>query len=689
MRFRDFGVRTKLWLIAISFGVPIAMMGAFLMRSLSQDILFARLEIDGLRYQRPLVDLLVGIPRYARLAARAASGDAGAESARHEARAQVERDLAAFEATHAELGASLGASAEALAARGLEHIQPSSVRGAWQTLAAGGAAASRDSIERQRLHIVASLRQLLAHVGVSSNLILDPDLDSYYLMDLTTFTLPQNLDRLQQMVSFGEGALAGSSVSQEDRRQLHTYASLLAEADLDRASASARTALEEDAHSRGQSAGLQQNLPPALDRFANGSVDLLQLTQQAATSTPPTPARYVAAGDEAIDATHALWSTAATEQETLLRTRLGDYRRLRNAGVGITAVALALSGLLMVWISRGITRPLARAVDAADQIAQGRLTVHIDAGSLDETGRLLAAMQNMAVRLSETIARVREGAEAVSQAALQLSASSQSLTQGTSEQAASVEETTASLEQMNASISQNAEHSRQVEAMARKGTSEAEESGRAVAETLTAMRSIAERIGVIDEIAYQTNLLALNAAIEAARAGEHGKGFAVVAAEVRKLAERSQQASREIGGVAQGSVRVAEQAGALLDDLVPSIRKTSELMLEVAAASQEQASGVSQMNRAIQQVDQVAQLNASAAEELASTAKELSRQAHALQLGVAVFETAEAAPEAEDPPERAAVRRTRASVSAAAAPAPRARAGALPHDDFDADYERF
>jgi methyl-accepting chemotaxis protein len=687
MRFRDFGVRTKLWLIAISFGVPIAMMGVFLTRSLNQDIHASNLEIDGLRYQRPLVDLLVRIPRYARLASRAAAGDGGAESARHEARAQVERDLAAFEAVHAELAGRLSVTSEDLSARGLESIQPSAVRSAWQALATGGAGSNRDSIERQRLRLAAALRQLLARVGVTSNLILDPDLDSYYLMDLTNFTLPQNLDRLQQMVSFGEAALAAGAVSQEDRRQLHTYASLLAEADLDRASTSARTALEEDERSRGKSESLQQNLPPALDRFANGSVELLQLTQQAAASSPPGSARYVSAGDEAIDSAHALWGTAAVEQEALLRTRLADYHGLRNAGFGITAFALALSALLMVWISRGITRPLARAVAAADEIAQGRLTVHFGAGSQDETGRLLGAMQNMAARLSQTIARVREGAEAVSQAALQLSASSQSLTQGTSEQAASVEETTASLEQMNASISQNAEHSRQVETMARKGTSEAEESGRAVAETVAAMRTIAERIGVIDEIAYQTNLLALNAAIEAARAGEHGKGFAVVAAEVRKLAERSQQASREIGGVAQGSVRVAEQAGSLLDELVPSIRKTSELMLEVAAASQQQAAGVAQMNRAIQQVDQVAQLNASAAEELASTARELSRQAHTLQLGVAVFDTGEGFPDAGEPPRAASG--TRAGAPPAAGAARRAGADTAPHDDLDADYERF
>jgi methyl-accepting chemotaxis protein len=304
-------------------------------------------------------------------------------------------------------------------------------------------------------------------------------------------------------------------------------------------------------------------------------------------------------------------------------------------------VSLVLGLLLSVLIARVISRPLNEAVQAADRIAEGDLTVRITSETQDEAGRLLAALQRMVQKLAQVIGEVREGASALASASAQVSASSQSLSQGTSEQASSVEETTSSLEQMTASITQNRGHGRQMEQMAVQGAKDAEEGGRAVKETVAAMGSIAEKISIIEEIAYQTNLLALNAAIEAARAGEHGKGFAVVATEVRKLAERSRTAAKEISGLATGSVKVATRSGQLLEELVPSIRKTADLVQEVVAASAEQTSGVTQMNKAMQHVDQVTQRNASASEELASTAEELSSQAEALSQLVSFFRMVE------------------------------------------------
>jgi methyl-accepting chemotaxis protein len=305
--------------------------------------------------------------------------------------------------------------------------------------------------------------------------------------------------------------------------------------------------------------------------------------------------------------------------------------------VALVAVAVLAAIVLGVLIARAIAAPLREGVAFAEAIAAGDLDRSVTAASRDEVGQLARALNAMADRLRQVVGEVRAGAEALTTAAGQVAATSQTLSQGAGEQAASVEETTSSLEEMSATITQNAESSRQTEQMAKAGASDAEESGRAVTETVGAMRSIAERISIIEEIAYQTNLLALNAAIEAARAGDHGRGFAVVATEVRKLAERSQRAAKEIGELAGTSVKVAERSGTLITELVPAIRKTAELVQEVAAASAEQSAGVTQVSRAMAQVDEVTQRNASAAEELSSTAEEMSSQAESLLQLIAFF----------------------------------------------------
>ena len=343
----------------------------------------------------------------------------------------------------------------------------------------------------------------------------------------------------------------------------------------------------------------------------------------------------------------------------------------------ITGVIVVIA--LTIMVTRSITTPIMEVVAFAGKLAEGQNDLNIPVRGEDETGLLFAAMRkmvasngeminaasgiasgdlrvrvtprsdrdelgkalsNMIEKLTEIITEVRSGASSLTVASTQVSASAQSLSQGTSQQASSVEETTSSLQQMSASITQNAENSSQMEAMAVKGTNDVDESAQAVRQSVEAMTKIAEKISIIEEIAYQTNLLALNAAIEAARAGEHGRGFAVVATEVRKLAERSQAAAKDIGGLASSSVDVAQRSGRLLTDLVPTIRRTADLVREVAAASNEQSAGVSQINKAMTLVDQVTQRNASASEELASTAEEMAAQSEALQQTISFFNIA-------------------------------------------------
>ncbi|MCK6426718.1 MAG: methyl-accepting chemotaxis protein [Burkholderiaceae bacterium] len=281
---------------------------------------------------------------------------------------------------------------------------------------------------------------------------------------------------------------------------------------------------------------------------------------------------------------------------------------------------------------------LTQVSEMLSRVAAGDLTATLDGEHAGIFGQLQGDLNRMVGQLVDTISQVTAAAEALTAAAGQVSSTSQSLSQGASEQAASVEQTSASLQEMAASVRQNAENANVTDGIATKAAREAQDGGDAVAQTVEAMKSIATRISIIDDIAYQTNLLALNAAIEAARAGDHGKGFAVVAAEVRKLAERSQVAAQEIGQLAGSSVKLAEKAGSLLGEMVPSIQKTSELVQEIAAASGEQSDSVGQINAAMEHVNGSTQQNASAAEQLSATAEQLSAQAAQLQGLMAFFQ---------------------------------------------------
>jgi len=271
----------------------------------------------------------------------------------------------------------------------------------------------------------------------------------------------------------------------------------------------------------------------------------------------------------------------------------------------------------------------------AKQIAQGNLMVEITKRS--DKDELLESLAAMVGQLREIVTEVQNAADNVATGSQEMSVTAQQMSQGATEQAASAEEISSSMEQMASNIRQNTDNATQTEKIAIKSSSDAKEGGKAVTETVAAMKEIAAKISIIEEIARQTNLLALNAAIEAARAGEHGKGFAVVASEVRKLAERSQEAAGEISHLSTTSVAIAEQAGEMLNKMLPDIQKTAELVQEISASSREQDTGAEQINKAIQQLDQVIQQNAGAAEEMASTTEELTSQAEQLKASIAFF----------------------------------------------------
>ncbi len=328
--------------------------------------------------------------------------------------------------------------------------------------------------------------------------------------------------------------------------------------------------------------------------------------------------------------------------EKLIKTAKQSYTATKNtmyAEASIVIVVLLITIIFVLFISRAITQPIKTMNAAVDDLREGDgdLTYRLPDLGKDEIGQTAKSLNGFMEKIQNVLIEVNAGSEQLAIASQQISETAQSLSSTASEQAASIEETSASLEQMGASIQQNAENSKTTDSIATSTSSQAVEGGEAVKETVSAMSSIASKIGLIEDIAYKTNLLALNAAIEAARAGEHGKGFAVVADEVRKLAERSQSSAQEISDLASNSVKVAERAGGLINEIVPNIQQTADLVQEISAASEEQAAGVEQVNSAVEQLDKAAQISASSSEELAATSEEMAAQVKELRHTIGFF----------------------------------------------------
>ncbi|MFZ2405467.1 MAG: methyl-accepting chemotaxis protein [Methylobacter sp.] len=710
-KIKTFLSRIKLWqklMVLALLAVTMFIVPSWLLVSrANEEIAFSAHEKLGVEYEREIIKLVQLVQQHRGLSNMVLSGDVGSTGKWEAKRNEVNDQIKTVDAVNAGLS-ELGLT---------EHWR--AVRNDWERLAAAVAGQDAKTSLAEHTAFLEEIFIFNRKLSDVSNLALDPEIDTYYMIMIGVNQLPEMTELLGQLRAKGAGILAQKTITPEDKVTLQYLTTALSKSQM---------LIDESA---AKVSGASTALHADMSEMTDGTNKIIRLVEEKIIQ----PANLEFSGKDYFDAVTAAINQrfAASESfnnalEAALDARIQRINTLKNSVLAVVLSLFAVFLVLSWFIGSSILRPVSAIIGAmgklgrgemptrdesdygfefnqleesmnlvvlavqaliADSVIlsksaiEGELSIRADAGKhlgdyrkivegfnatldsivvpLNEAVEVLNRVEqgdltrpitgdyqgqlkdfkdtvnNTIDKLAQTISEVIGTAGQLGNASEQVSATAQSLAQTSSEQAANVEETGASIEQMSASIKQNTVNANVTDGIAIQASNEAVQGGEAVKQTASAMKSIAGKIGIIDEIAYQTNLLALNAAIEAARAGNHGKGFAVVAAEVRKLAERCQIAAQEIGELAGSSVDMAESAGKMLDTIVPSIKKTSGLVRDIATASEEQSAGVGQINTAMGQLNRITQQNASSAEELAATSEQMSEQASQLQELMAFF----------------------------------------------------
>lgn len=665
-RLNSLRIGHKLLLISLSLLLPIAVLLYFTVDGINYDIRFTQLELYGNAYQRPLERLLNHIPRHQYLAEQVRQGDDSLRQRLQTESNYVSDALSQLAQEQSEHGEDLQFTDEGLGKRQRSTARPDALTTAWDRLVTGLNNMTAEDSNAAHQKMLQTVRTMIAHSGDTSKLILDPDLDSYYLMDITLLALPQTQDRMARIRAFGRQILDGDPLTEDEKLQLAVHARQLRESDLERITSSTRTALNEDANFYGVSPSLRSKVESALQQYSNDTELLLNMMDSAAADDAEiTPGDFEKAVERALSSTFVIWNAAAEELDTLLTIRIGHYRWSRHLALSLTLIAVLASGALILVVSRSITRPLAKCVDGLNALAARNVGYRTDVVGSGELGEMAAAVNQVAETTQTAIRAIREHAIRLQSGASDQMAASHRLSstaEETSTQASRVSQSSedvsrntqtvaTAVEDLGTSIREIARNAGDAANVAKDAVQVAGQTNETVTKLGTSSAEIGEVVKVITSIAEQTNLLALNATIEAARAGEAGKGFAVVANSVKELSRETAKATDDIGRKIEAIQHDTDEAVSAIEEISQIISKISEYQNSIANAVEvqtvttreitsnisEAAGGSSEIAENIARVADAAQETAQAAATTQQSASSATHLASELQDLVAEF----------------------------------------------------